>query len=729
MAALLVTELGLGWYFGFSLWASLVFWLLIGLAAFPAWRLTRALFPWSGLADAIVRTAVMTFAEIVLAGLLLGTLGLLGTRSYLLLSAVAAAASVGLVQPREPAQISWRRVPLTVAVALLPLLAFIVVVGLVQSPLTLYDAVSYHLVFPARWLQEHRLSIVQTPFSDPAQAYQPANGELFFLWLMVPFHGDFAARVGQLPFLLLSGTALYAIARRCGVRAEPAFYAPLFFVLTRPVVEQAVGADVDLICAATFLTSIHLGIVAVERDARRDWALWGASLGLYLGSKYLALVYIVVLLVHPLLRGVRRRALWALPGIVVLGLPWYLRNWLVAGSPIYPASLQLLGVTVARGAFTRAAMNNSVFHITSFRLMPAILAHAFGAATFLFWLPCAALAAASLLMRRRWWPAGYVLLAPVAMVPLFWFGIPDNADSRFLLPAVAVAMVPVTFPFGSDSRRNGLLHALYLAGAAWLIIGAEQQIPLSLPWFMGDWLALDGLVSRASLPLFALGMAATAFVGYGASRRPAHAAGLLATAFGAACMTLAIGAQTSYASDRSSLLTLSPTYIRAGTITGWDWVHRHLAHATIANTGNNTAYPLFDPHLSNRVYYINIDRHGDWRFHDYARIRGRSGAATSRDLAQPSGQLMPLVGTARASEASRPRYERLEGSPDAWLRNLRETQVSHLFVSVLSAYEIGYVEHNPEGFPIEDEWARADPSNFNLLYENGQVRVYAVSAK
>jgi len=48
----------------------------------------------------------------------------------------------------------------------------IVVVGLVQSPMTLYDSVSYHLVFPARWLQEHRLSIVQTPFSDLAQAYQ-----------------------------------------------------------------------------------------------------------------------------------------------------------------------------------------------------------------------------------------------------------------------------------------------------------------------------------------------------------------------------------------------------------------------------------------------------------------------------------------------------------------------------------------------------------------------------
>jgi hypothetical protein len=550
---------------------------------------------------------------------------------------------------------------------------------------------------------------------------------LFFLWLMMPFQGDLLARVGQLPFLALGSVALYAVARRCGARADHAAYAPLFFTLTRPVVEQAAGADVDLVCAAMFLTSIYLGIAAVQTDARRDWALWGVSLGLYLGSKYLALVYVIVLLVLPVIRGVRLRALWALPGAALLGLPWYVRNWVAAGSPIYPASLKVLGLTIARGAFAREAMNNSVFHVTNVRLLPAILAHAFGAATFLFWLPFAALAIVSVLARRRWWPAGYVLLVPIAMAFLSWFGIPDNADSRFLLPAVAVSMVPLTFLFGSDVRPNAVLHALYLAGAAWLVVGTQRQMTMSLPWFMGDWLALDGVVSRASLPLFGAGMMAAAFVVYTVSRRPAYAAPLVTAAFGAACAALAVHAQTSYAWDRSSLLALSPTYIRSGMIVGWHWVHDHLEGASIANTGNNIPYPLFDEHLSNRVYYINIDRHADWRFHDYARVRGRAGAATAHDLAQPSGQLTPLAGFGAESEASRPRYERREGYPDGWLRNLREAGVTHLFVSVLSAYEIGYLRHNPDGFPIEDDWARADPATFTLVYENGQVRVYSVA--
>ena len=726
LAALAVTHLGLGWYLGFrSFPAYLSFWILCGLAGLTAWRLARSVFPWAGLADAIVRVGILIFAAVVLTGLTLGSAGLLGTVPYLCLFAAAFAASFALKTPRDSADLSLPSVPIPIAALLIPLLVFIVAVGLVQSPLTLYDSLSYHLVFPARWLQEHRISIIQTPFSDPAQAYQPANGELFFLWLMLPFHGDLVARVGQLPFLLLGGIALYAIARRSGARPEHAAYAPLFFVLARPVVEQAVGADVDLICAATFVTSLYLGIVAVETNARRDWLLWGVSLGLHLGSKYLALVYVPVLLVLPLLRGPRRQVLWALPGIVLFGLPWYARNWVIAGSPIYPASLKVLGVTLARGAFTREAMNNSVFHVTSVRLFPAIAAHAFGAACLLFWLPCACLGAASLLARRRWWPGGYILLVPIVMIPLFWFGIPDNGDSRFLLPAVAVAMVPLTFPFGSNARWNACLHAAYLVGAAWIVVGMHSQITMSLPWFMGGWLTLDGIVSREWLPLFIAGAVVTACLAYFVSRRPAHAAPVLAAAFGAGCIALTVGSRAWCAQEECSALALSPTYIRATMVVGWQWVHAHIAHSTIAYTGNNVSYPLFDEHLSNRVYYVNIDRHTGWRFHDYARARGRAGTEPSAALARASGQLMPLR-EGRIEEASRPRYDRWEGYREAWIQNLRSAGAGYLFVSVLSAYEIDYVWHNEQGFPIEDEWARAGPQAFRLVYENGQVRIYAV---
>ena len=226
---------------------------------------------------------------------------------------------------------------------MLPMLAFIVTVGLVQSPLTLYDSVSYHLVFPARWLQDRRLSIVPTPFSDPAQAYQPGNGELFFLWLMMPFHWRFSRpdrpaplSAAQRRVSLRHRPSMRRASRPCGLRA------PVLPVLARPIVEQAVGADVDLVCTAMFLTSIFFGIAAIDSDVPRDWALWGVSVGLFLGTKYLALGNGLSLLVLPLLRGPRLKALWAIPGLVVFGLPWYARNWIVAGSPVIPPRCRCL---------------------------------------------------------------------------------------------------------------------------------------------------------------------------------------------------------------------------------------------------------------------------------------------------------------------------------------------------------------------------------------------------
>ena len=65
-------------------------------------------------------------------------------------------------------------------------------------------------------------------------------------------------------------------------------YPAVFFLFCRQVFEQAMGANVDLICAAMFLTSLYLGVTAVDRDRTSDWIVWGVSVGLYAGTKYLA---------------------------------------------------------------------------------------------------------------------------------------------------------------------------------------------------------------------------------------------------------------------------------------------------------------------------------------------------------------------------------------------------------------------------------------------------------
>jgi len=188
--------------------------------------------------------------------------------------------------------------------------------------------------------------------------------------------------------------------------------------------------------------------------------------------------------------------------------------------------------------------------------------------TALVWVPFTCAGLVALFARRRWWPAAYVAAVPVAIVVLVWLGVPDNADSRFLLPAAALAMVPLTFTFGEDRRWNTGLHVAYLTAAAWILVGTPRQLPMTLPWFMGDWLSLEGLLSRGSLPMFGAATVAAACLAWGMSRRPAYTVPLTVAAFGAACLGFANNARTSYARDGSSLLSLSPTYIRAGMVAG-----------------------------------------------------------------------------------------------------------------------------------------------------------------
>src|SRR6266851_5503103 len=196
-AALLCTiNAALGWYLGYQAVGAYVgFWLLAALAVMTASSVTHRAFPPAGQADTIIRITVLSFAVVVLCGLVLGGSGLLALTPYLVLEAALLGSSMFLEPRHRPAPAPRQYLaPLAVVGVTAAMLAFIVGFAMTHSPLTLYDSLSYHLFFAARWLQDHRLSIIPTPFSDVAQAYAPGNGELFFLWLMAPFRGDLLAR-------------------------------------------------------------------------------------------------------------------------------------------------------------------------------------------------------------------------------------------------------------------------------------------------------------------------------------------------------------------------------------------------------------------------------------------------------------------------------------------------------------------------------------------------------
>src|SRR5262249_5527494 len=243
---------------------------------------------------------------------------------------------------------------------------------------------------------------------------------------------------------------------------------------------------------------------------------------------------------------------------------WYLRNWAVAGSPIYPASLTLAGRTLARGAFTHAAMTNSIFHITDFRVFAFVASTAFGGTLFLFWIPVAVVGIAGLLTKSRSWLARLLMLLPVLMVPLYWFGVPDNTDPRYLFPIVALALLPFAFAFQQNPKWNRAVHIVHGIGLLWLIVGMDGNLRMhiaGMPYYMEGGVSLRGLVALRFLPLFVL-------LGLGGAylcRRllDGHLLGRTTLALSTACALVGIGSLAACPPEGCALLDLTRSYIHA----------------------------------------------------------------------------------------------------------------------------------------------------------------------
>ena len=193
-----------------------------------------------------------------------------------------------------------------------------------------YDELEYHLGAPSEYIKAGQIVFLPHNFYSNL----PQLTEMLYLLALVTRSG-IAAKLLHFSFGLLSAAAIFAVAGKLWSRRVGALAAALFYCV--PFVQDLCQtARVDL--ATTFFAALAFGGVLLACDGDQWVPLAGLLAGAALATKWPALA--VVCLPAALLLLATRRSVWLTSVFCLLTsvgcLPWLLKNWFLAGNPIYP---------------------------------------------------------------------------------------------------------------------------------------------------------------------------------------------------------------------------------------------------------------------------------------------------------------------------------------------------------------------------------------------------------
>lgn len=229
----------------------------------------------------------------------------------------------------------------------------------IMMPPVSWDSLTYHMTLAGLWVQNGGYARLLIPDALDGYSHFPNNGEVFFSWLMVPFQSDLLVNLGNFPFLVLGAFAVYGLARELGVDREGSLLASAWVSFSPPLVAYAGNPYVDVQGFAEGLSGVFFLVKYVRSGQPRDVIMAFAALGMAAGTKVLFLQLLLICFVITfcilLWKRISSRSLLIMTiGIILLagtaGVPWYVRNWIETGSPLYPFRLSIGGMEILPGS-------------------------------------------------------------------------------------------------------------------------------------------------------------------------------------------------------------------------------------------------------------------------------------------------------------------------------------------------------------------------------------------
>ncbi len=223
---------------------------------------------------------------------------------------------------------------------------FILVSVLAPSDTLDWDTLAYHLAVPKLWLQAGQIQYL----SNIHHSNFPSTVESLFVWGLA-WGGQSGAKAFSMMFFVLGILSIFGMSRRIfGEKAS--WWSALAFV-SIPVVLWESGTGYIDVPHGLFGGLGIAFIAAFLADSKNRSNLWlGAILlGFAAGTKYTGLqtiaVSVIVLVVGLALKGrlaegVRNGATVGLVAMAIAG-PWYVKNIVYTGNPVYPFFFEKLG--------------------------------------------------------------------------------------------------------------------------------------------------------------------------------------------------------------------------------------------------------------------------------------------------------------------------------------------------------------------------------------------------